>query len=112
MYVCIVVYISKVQVNMGNWVLTSSLSTFWTSGLSGSTNRKAVMFVPPYLNSSRSTVCRSCKGKPPINYVLHFFIGLIQVQYGRFIQVFSYLGSSEFSPFEPRGQLASLSPLC
>lgn len=41
-------------------LLTSSFNTFCTSGLSGSTNRKAVMFVPPYLNSSRSTVCKSC----------------------------------------------------
>ena len=38
-----------------------SLTALWSSLLSGSTNRKAVIFVPPYLNSSKSTPCRSWK---------------------------------------------------
>jgi len=39
--------------------LTHCLSTFCTVGVSGLTNWKPVMFVPPYLNSSKSIVCRS-----------------------------------------------------
>lgn len=38
-----------------------SWTTFWISGFSGSTNRKAVILVPPCLNSSRSTLCKSWK---------------------------------------------------
>jgi hypothetical protein len=37
------------------------LTTSMTRGLLGSTRRKAVMLVPPYLKSSRSTRCKSCK---------------------------------------------------
>ncbi len=36
------------------------LTTSWTRGLLGSTRRKAVMLVPPYRKSSRSTRCKSC----------------------------------------------------
>lgn len=38
-----------------------SRTDFLTSGPSGSTNLKAVILVPPYLNSSKSTPCKSCK---------------------------------------------------
>lgn len=37
-----------------------SCTTCFTSSRSGSKRRKAVKFVPPYLKSSKFTICRSC----------------------------------------------------